>query len=784
MTFSNRVHHIFNRGASVTTSLVLLIAAFNAAHCQAGEHSRYFPERGRQALFQRRLDLKTPTLVMVLAGEPGEEDLATMTTLRMETGARVVAVYLTNGGGTASDDKDEIPTVVAGRRKEEAYRATSLIGCKSFFLNCPEVPLGAEGRKLDEIWQQDSVGERLAAAIDRFKPDVLLIPQGLRASDSARTILLRESMAVVGLSGGPSTVQGSVRSAWRIPRIFLEVDSAGGGAPVSSNRLHPYWRKTFLSIAREAWQAYASLRLTLQDRSLQPVHWYRQISPSRTAGVTSLLEGEPRLTADLAWVNSAISLGIDLARKNEKQNALTAIAEALARIEKLMVTKGDRLGDLEQRVLVGWKDGLEDYRCSLDDVSADIQPSDSIMAGHQLFFLRVKSVHLPVAAKDAEIDFPAARDSTWVINESGKYHFPLSAPTEFRVLTPEKMQLSYPPSLYGLARAEMRTSFPYYLVHRDKDRARNFAYRGEVRLKIGPARAFEVLTPVVRMAAGEDLEFALYNITRQPMKSDAWVKDSVIADSRTEVFLQRKDHVTLNRIRLLWADRSISGDHVAEVHIGSVTVGRFLVRSFNVRVDSSKVTGIISAASGNILETSLRRLNVPWVNLDSAALHRNGWDTCSVIVIDRNALALRTDIRDVEARLQRWVRGGGHLIIFPQHGRLTTEAEIFQYFRFLADRTAPNDTIQVPDTRMALLPNALGSDDWQGWLVSRATDRIIPAQGVMVEPVAFSKGSSALCILRSPYGSGNVTAVSLDLNHQLQTIHTGACRILANLLSN
>ena len=48
------------------------------------------------ALYQRGVDLKTEATVMVLAGEPGEEDLATMTELRMETGALIVAVYLTN----------------------------------------------------------------------------------------------------------------------------------------------------------------------------------------------------------------------------------------------------------------------------------------------------------------------------------------------------------------------------------------------------------------------------------------------------------------------------------------------------------------------------------------------------------------------------------------------------------------------------------------------------------------------------------------------------------------
>ncbi len=105
----------------------------------------------------------------------------------------------------------------------------------------------------------------------------------------------------------------------------------------------------------------------------------------------------------------------------------------------------------------------------------------------------------------------------------------------------------------------MRTVIPYFIVHKDKDRALNFAYRGEVPLMIGPGRALQVLTPVVRMTSGEEVRFALYNITRQLMKAEAWVKDSIIADSRVQVSLARKDDITMNRLPLAWQDTTEGG---------------------------------------------------------------------------------------------------------------------------------------------------------------------------------------------------------------------------------
>jgi LmbE family N-acetylglucosaminyl deacetylase len=736
------------------------------------------------ALYQRGVDLKTEATVMVLAGEPGEEDLATMTELRMETGAHIVAVYLTNGGGTPSDDRDDIPYVAAGRRKEEAYRALSEIGCRTFFLNSPDEPIGRDPGGSAETWEQDSVGEKVAAAVDRFRPDMVLISRALRESDSARTLLLlRSCMDLSGLPRTPVNGQGGYETPWRIPRVFMEVDSAEGSVPVNANRIHPYWKRSYSSIALDAWREYASLRMTLQERSLRPVHWYRQVGPVPASRARSLLKGEPRLTAGLAWVKRAIMLGLDLAGRKQKKDCLTAIAEALARIENLMASKEGRLNPLEQRVLARWKDGLEDFRCSFDEVSADVQPGDSILAERQMFFLRIRSVHFPVPAEETEIIFPTAGNSSWVINESGRNRFPLKVPAEFRILTPEKLQWNYPASLYGLGSSEMRTTIPYFIVHRDKDRALNFAYRGEVSLMIGPGRALQVLTPVIRMTSGEEVRFALYSITRQPMKAEAWVKDSIIADSRVQVSLARKDDISVNRLPLAWQDTTGEGDHMAEIHIGRQAVGHFLVRSLDVRGDSTVVAGLVSGMPGGIMETSLRRLHVRSVILDSAALRAHMWDRCTVIIIDRNALALRPDINGAAAGLRTWVEAGGRVVMFPQHGMSGTPVQVFPEFGFGPDVTPPYDSVDIPDGALRGFPNPLTPSDWERWVVSRSTDRIVAGSRINTELIAGTNDLHRAVILRAPFGRGSVTAVSLDLGHQLETLHAGACRIFANLLS-
>ena len=756
--------------------LLPLMFFYGALLSAAGELSRYFPERGPAALHQREIDLGTAATVMVLAGEPGEEDLATMTELRMNRGARVVAVYLTNGGGTASDDRDEIPYVVAGRRKEESYRALATIGCLPYYLNCRDILNGA-GATAEE-WERDSVWARLTEAINRFRPDVVLIAEEWRSAVSGRSALLaRACMAAAGYSRDPGA------APWKPLRVFMEVDSAEGSVAVNSRRLHPYWKKTLLEIAGEAWREYASLRLKLGSRPREPVHWYREVAPAPSSGARSLLGGIPPLTKDLDRVGAAITLALQLESKKEQKNSLVAVAEALARIENLMVTRRGRLDPLEERVLARWKDGLEDFRCSLDDVGADVQPSDSILAERQVFFLRVKSVHFPVPADKTEIFFPTAGENSWVINESRNTHFPLKIPAEFRVLSPEKLPWNYPVSLYGLGSSEARTSIPYFIVHRDTDRTRNFALRGEIPLLIGPGRALQVLTPVVRITSGEELTFRLYNITRQPMKAEAWVKDSVVADSRIGVFLSGKDDVTLNRLPLSWVDTTRAGDHVAEIRIGRVRAGQFLSRSLDLRVDSSVVAGLLTGMPGGILETTLRRLHVRLVILDSSAMRARMWERCTVVIVDRNALALRPDFGKGAAGIRQWIEAGGRVLLFPQHGAQGDSAQPFPEFRFENDPAGPGDTVDVPDADFGRNPNTLSASDWEGWQVGRSTDRIIAQRGIATGLIAGLRGGRNPLVLRASDGRGSVTAVALDLGHQLETLQSGACRIFVNLLS-
>jgi hypothetical protein len=80
-------------------------------------------------------------------------------------------------------------------------------------------------------------------------------------------------------------------------------------------------------------------------------------------------------------------------------------------------------------------------------------------------------------------------------------------------------------------------------------------------------------------------------------------------------------------------------------------------------------------------------------------------------------------------------------------------------------------------------PNPLSDADWRGWIISRARSPLVLARES--DPLIHLKdGSTGAPLIASvKMGEGTVTAVALDMSPQLQIVHPGAYRLIANLVS-
>jgi hypothetical protein len=155
------------------------------------------------------------------------------------------------------------------------------------------------------------------------------------------------------------------------------------------------------------------------------------------------------------------------------------------------------------------------------------------------------------------------------------------------------------------------------------------------------------------------------------------------------------------------------------------------------------------------------------------------------VIVDRRALSIRGNLISHRPELERFVSGGGHLIILAQDAVVWNEKPLVDDIRlapsFSLDVDAPLDV----DTTHALLsrPNRITSEDWDGWLYRRGYHTVsINDPNEFSVPVSTGKMRSPLVLSRS-VGKGNITYVDLALSPQWMNIHPGAFRLLANLLS-
>src|SRR5512140_1887714 len=160
---------------SLALSIFLAVVISLATSRSPAADRRYFPETGRQAVHQRALDLGSGAAVLMVALQPGYEDLNMLARLRMGAGAKTYILYWTNGEATPNDAEGASPGLLAGARREEGFRASILLGAQVYYLNLPDPGVINRRETLLSYWNPDSTLSRLVPMIRSFGPDIVII---------------------------------------------------------------------------------------------------------------------------------------------------------------------------------------------------------------------------------------------------------------------------------------------------------------------------------------------------------------------------------------------------------------------------------------------------------------------------------------------------------------------------------------------------------------------------------------------------------------------------------
>lgn len=754
----------------------------------ASQEVRYFPERGQAAIHQRALELSSGGVVLVVALQPGYEDLRLLAHLRMEIGARAVVAYVTNGEATPGDRGFSAPVFAAAERKEEAFAATRMLGVTAHFLNLPDPGVVRYREDLLHIWEADTARLRLDKTLRHYRPDVVVVGGDFRGdtTQSIRQQLLKDLILEAVQTASRDTVRSdTVKVAgWSVPRVYLE--SARDGRNRAYDQHHLFWKRSYRSIAAEAAQEYRSLWIQMGSWMRQGDCRYALIHHRGRSNPRSMLDGLPEIGPRLKSLDSRVrNAAARQSRGGTRTPLLSEISVAIDSLDLILGRERRLLPPADLRLLAAWKNGLEELRCSLLNVRIDFTASESLVAPDQVFFLKINGVSSRGSGKRNWILFPGAIDHTWGINASPENQFSLNLPQEFQVLTPHQMEMTVPVAQFGITQSSMRTRFSFIVMHQDSLRERSFFYKGEVLLRVGPRRTFELLTPMVRGIEGEGVSFRLLNISRDAYQGRITIVDSLANRVSKEVFLPKKDFVLVDTVRLSLREALPAGHYPMKLELSGGNAEQFMVRSFEARVDSQARIGLLTCIEDSPVAQAMRRLRLPWRAVDTSFAPGSDLSAFNVILVDRDAFQGIRRINDQAGAIRKWVRGGGRLVVLPQAAAAGGGASVLAVAGFGRSAQLSPVTPVMFDTIRAFsqIPNRLSGADWDDWVVARSLNSINVDSGVEAHILVSSSNERVPLVVTIPMEKGEITLVALDLISQFLNVHPGTHRLLANLLA-
>ena len=757
---------------SIYFSLLIILLFFLS--CQKDVASKsYFPETGRNAIYQSSIDLRRNLKVLSISMEPGQEDLSGLAYFRLGLGAKIMGAYITNGEGGESDIRGEYPPYLAKIRREEAADVLAYLGGQVHFLNMPHIASARDSTRVRELWPADQLQAGLVELFSQFRPDVVLL-----ARDWTR---VRNNHQWERLHADLIT---AAKESPFVEHLFVDSDNKKG-LLIPVDERHKFWKKTYRKVGKEAATKYRSL-------AVQRNTWLKGYEPSYHLAYTTspqqIEEMDERLSTSpskrLSRTDHEIRKLTDVTTQENRGDALRSLVAVLDSVSYYLTRTYD-LKVREQETLLRWKKELEKLRCALLGVEVGYSISDKMLTDRQLTFFTVNKLKGVNDAGETHIYFPSANKG-WIINEDVASKIPLELEKEYPLVTPKDIDYTFPPGRHEVTSSTLGEPFQFFILHQGPTKEESFIYSSTVEFTFSPKVAIEILSPIVRMTPGEIVVFRLTNISRDGV-ADVVRADGPLAYSNESKFrLSNKDNLHLDTLRISWTGRPDVGTYLIPLKIGYTQVGNFAARKFNAEVDKSKKVGIVGNLPNSPLANALRRLNINFssIRLDKSFSRKIA--LLDVLLVDRRALSLKPQIKDLKNDMVNFVKKGGHLIVFAQDAVTWNESPLWSGMDLTPTvQYDENIELKLSSTHTLLKqPNPIASQDWNGWLYSRGYNIVSGNALENMELPVREKHSGKPLIVSLTGGKGKQTYVDLALGHQWMNIHPGAYRLLANLISN
>jgi len=755
--------------------------------CQKKTHREfYFPETGKNALYQRSLDLKSNLNVLSIALQPGLEDLAALAYFRMAKGAKVVSAYLTNGEAGESDLEAEYPPFLAEIRRQEASAALSFLDSEAHFLNMPDMTSAKDTSKVRSLWLADTLQARLKRLILRFQPNLILIaPYWTEDSDNPMLkILYFDLLKVIKkIKLPPPADRFNQEKNWQVSRIFAANHDKGNFKIVYEVR-HPKWKKTYREVGAEAAQRYATLTA---QRSL----WLKLGEPSYALlysadnqKIKEIDEGLSKLnTLRFRSIESKIErLADDIIQGKTKGalNKLVAIKDSI----NIFLLQRYMMEAAESEALFDWNSDIENLRCALLGVAAKYSISDTKLTAVQLTNLTVDEVTAIDDHGKTEIFFSGTNQG-WIINEDRQQKLPLKLHEPYRLISPQNVNFNFPFGQQAIQSATEKVPYFFFIIHNAPKKESSFVYRVRIDFTFAPIFITDILNPIIRMIPGEAVHIRLTNMSRDAVVGRVKVENEIASSDEQFFRLDTKESFFADSLMINWKGNPKDSSYLIPVKIGNTPVVNFVARKFSAEFDSTKKVGLLSGLKNSSIESALVKLSINYTKVASCKNLKRLLDSLNVLIIDRRLLTLKPQIFDYKNSLDEFVTRGGHLLVFSQDAAVWNDKPLWQGMTLTptlcCDETTPLHLSQ--EHPLLNSPNIIFEEDWDDWLFKRGYNII---SGEILDQAQLPvKTASQHCplIVTFANGKGKVTYVDLALEPQFLNVHPGAFRLLANLIS-
>ncbi|MFH0990730.1 MAG: PIG-L family deacetylase [bacterium] len=761
-----RIHTFYSVGILVILSFVSNL-----------QSQTVFSNPGPQAIGGILKDLQNGLTVLTISLRPGDEDFPLLASLRFDRGWKVKGLYITNGEALPVDTGDEPAAFLSGTRKMEAHRAMKASDIPAHFLNLPDPGLVRSTKDLDTLWE-NSLENYFATAIQRLKPHVIIVmPIRHHAADQAQLVqdYIKKSLLLGLIKAREKNLVWSEKDStylqpWNAQSVWLSENSS------SKQRATLIPSKSSAAVAERALKYYRTRNIAKEGRDRNPAG-YERIVPGPASSVSRFESGVQRTTAAIAPIQSVL----ENLRPTMKRSSLDSlVVDLIGQLDYLLVKESRTLSVLDKTILTQWKQDLDRLHFCLLNVRLTVSVSDSILAQAQLFYVTVDKLD-PAILKGGPlyILFTPTYGVDWFYNEKTKNYLDVTQPDTFRVITPDKLQMTYPLHVNGKNSWKVGENFTFSLYHKDQSVLRSFIATYTVPLLHSPITSIQVSTPNVAWG-DRTMGLRLFSASRDNLSGTLVIDDSLCQVGKFEINVFGKDYQTDALVPLPWNVKPSNPSTM--VHLKSLrgAIDSFTVKRIDVSIDTTKRIGLISNDNRGIFAKSLERIGAQFEILDPSGDFISQIHEFATLLFDRGIDYSRWSAHH-QSTIESWIEKGGRAVIMEPNTPFETARVKFQVYQGTSvesDITWLDSTSTVRNK-----PYALDSRTWQEWRYAKAWHALYPLAPDAKALLAACDGRLPL-VIEFSIGHGIMVFSTINLEQQLELLHTEAYKLFCNLLSN